>query len=87
MTRLLHARLGDLNFFPFFCSTYSGSKSGPYRVILDRVGGQYREIWTGLGCRGLANCMKTVTCLVINNYKLQEGCMNDPKPSTTRTEL
>ena len=23
-----------------------------------------------------------VTCRVINHYKLQEGCMNDPKQST-----
>ena len=27
-----------------------------------------------------------VTCHVINHYKLQEGCVNDPKQSTTRAE-
>ena len=81
----LTARLPTL--FPLFCSTYSGSKSGPYRVILDRLSGQYREIWTGLRCRGLASCMTTVTCPVIDHYKVQEGYMNDPKQSTTLTEL
>ena len=30
--------------FFHLCSTYSGSKSSPYRVLLDRLGGQYREI-------------------------------------------
>ena len=44
---------------------YSGSKSGPYGVILDQLSGQYQEIWPGLGCRGLASCMTTVTCRVI----------------------
>ena len=78
---------GPPKLFSIFCSTYLGSKSGPYRVILDRLSGQYREIWTGLGCRGLASCMATITCHVLNHYKLQEGCMNDPKQSTTRTEL
>ena len=87
ITHLLHARLGYQNFFPFFCSTHSGSKCGPYRVILDRVRGQYRKKWIGLGCRGLASCMTTVTCREIHHFKLQEGCMNDPKQSTTRTEL
>ena len=56
-----------------------GSKSGPYCVILDRLSGQYREIWTGLGFRGLASCLTTVTYRVIHHYKLQERCMNDPK--------
>ena len=45
---------------------YSGSKSGPYRVVFDRPSGQYREIWTSLGCRGFASCMTTVTCHVIS---------------------
>ena len=36
------ARLPRL--FSIFCRTYSVSKSGPYRVILDRLSGQYREI-------------------------------------------
>ena len=31
-------------FFRLFCSAYSGSKSGPYHVIMDRLSGQYREI-------------------------------------------
>ena len=55
--------------FPFFCSTYSGTKCSPYRVILDRLSGQCRAIWTGLGCWGLASCMITVTCRVINNLR------------------
>ena len=59
------ARLPTLFPFSFFLLLYLGSKSGPYRVILDRLSGQYREIWTGLGCRGLASCMTTVTCRVI----------------------
>ena len=63
---LLHARLGYQHFFPFFFLLYSGSKSSPYRIILDWLSGQYREIWTGLGCRGLASCMTTVTCRVIS---------------------
>ena len=63
-SNLLHARLGYQHFFPFFL-LYSGSKSSPYRVILDRLSGQYHEIWTGLGCRGLASCMTMVTCRVI----------------------
>ena len=29
--------------FHYFCSTYSGSKSGPYLVILDWLSRQYRE--------------------------------------------
>ena len=74
ITHLLHARLGYQHFSSIFCSTYSGSKSGPYRVILDRLSGQYREIWIGLGCRGLVSCMTTVTCCVINHYEIQEGC-------------
>ena len=70
ITHLLHARLGYEHFFHsfFVFFLFSGSKSGPYCVILDRLSGQYREIWTGLGCRGLANCMTTVTCRVINIY-------------------
>ena len=87
ITHLLHARLGYQHFSSIFCSTYSGSKSCPYCVVLDRLSGQYREIWTGLGCWGLTSCMTTVTCRVIKHYKLQEGCMNDPKESTIPTEI
>ena len=43
------ARLTTL--FPSFLCSTRGSKSGPYRVILDRLSGQYREIWTGPGCQ------------------------------------
>ena len=66
ITHLLHARLGYKHFFFHFLLLYLGSKSSPYRVIFDRLSGQYREIWTGLGCRGLASCMTTVTCRVMN---------------------
>ena len=66
------ARLGYQHFFHFLF-LYSGSKTRPYRVLLDRLSGQYREIWTGLGCRGLASCMTTVTCRVINWYTCERG--------------
>ena len=83
-THLLHTRLGYQHFFPFFLFLlYSESKSGPYCVILDRLSRQYREIWTGLGCRGLASCMTTVTCCVIIYFILHsikgnpsKGCMH-----------
>ena len=52
ITHLLHARLGYEHFFSIFL-LYSGSESGPYCIKLDWLSGQYHEIWTGLGCRGL----------------------------------
>ena len=87
ITHLLHARLSYQHFFIILYILGSGSKSGPCRVILDRLSGQYQEIWTGQGCPGLASCMTMVTCLVINHYKPKVVSMNDPKQSTTRTEL
>ena len=38
---------------------------GQYYIHMDQLSGQYRENLTGLGCRGLASCMTTVTCHAI----------------------
>ena len=78
ITHSLHAQLGYQHFFhSFLLLLYSGSKSGPYSVILGRLSGQYREIWTGLGCRGLASCMTTVTCRVLIMYTQHVYSSND----------
>ena len=69
ITHLLHSRLDYQHFF--HCSAvHTRGQSPKYRVILDQLSGQYREIWTALGCRGLASCMTTVTCRVTTiSYK------------------
>ena len=84
-TFITRTAIGYQHFFhSFFLFLYFGSKSGPYRVILDQLSGQYREIWTGLGCLGLASCMTTVTCRVMNMFRQP---VKGPKPIFLHTYI
>ena len=74
MIHLLHTRLG-ITFFSSFFLKYSQSKSSSYHVILDRLSGPYRELWTGPRSWGLASCMTTVMCRVIKCST--QACMHN----------